>query len=176
MRRFASASFLSMLGIMCFTLSGCGAGSPTAALKGDSVRDEGEEHHHGHNHDHAGGKSHHHHDHSGGQMDEPENFAEAVKQVDALHAAAKSALFAENAEKADGPIHKLGHLLEDLPQLAAKESMPDSDQAAIRKAVDELFDCYTRLDDKLHGNGGATYDDVSTRIDAALDTLHSAVK
>lgn len=179
MNRIASAFLLPLLSIACMALAGCNASSPPAAISASTSQAK-EDHDHDHDgHDHMAGKhAEHKHNHEAGHAaeDEPTSYADAVKKVDVLCGAAKDAFAAKDMEKADIPVHKLGHVLEDIPELAAKESLPAEDQEAVKKAVEELFDCFGKIDDKLHGHEGKTYDEVATRIDAALQTLRSKLK
>jgi hypothetical protein len=112
----------------------------------------------------AGGEAHHH----------PESYAEAVTQVEVLRTAIKEAMAAGDLEKADGPVHEIGHVLEHILEFAPKD-VPGADQAAIKKAVAILFECFGQIDDKVHGSGGKSYDEVSARIDEAMATLTNAV-
>jgi hypothetical protein len=165
MNRIAFAAFLPLLGASGLVLAGCNASPPPPPPPPQAAA-----------HEHAGHE--HKHDHEAGHHDgeEPDTYAEAVKQVDMLCGDAKAAFAAKDLEKADIPVHKLGHVLEDIPELAKKESMPADDQEAVKKAVEELFDCFGKIDNKLHGNEGNTYDELAPRIDAALQTLHSKLK
>jgi hypothetical protein len=175
MNRIACKYVLPLLGIACFAVAGCSASNPPAAPSASApAKDD-----HDHDHDPMAGKhSDHKHDHGAGHAaeDEPASYADAVQKVDALCGATKDAFAAKDMEKADIPVHKLGHVLEDIPELAAKESLSAEDQEAIKKAVEELFDCFGKIDDKLHGNEGKSYDEVAARIDAALQTLRSKLK
>ena len=83
---------------------------------------------------------------------------------------AKDALSAGDVKKADKAVHKIGHVLEELPELAAKETELAGDDT-IKPAIDDLFDCFDRIDRKLHEDAGKTYDEVADRIDAAMKTF-----
>lgn len=94
----------------------------------------------------------------------PKTFDEAVKQVVVLDKKIRGA-FAENDEDtAHGPLHEIGHLLDDMPEL-------DKQQADIQKAVEKLFEAYTAVDSGMHGEEGKSYKDVTADIDEALKTL-----
>jgi outer membrane murein-binding lipoprotein Lpp len=107
-----------------------------------------------------------------------ETYAAAVDNLNELATSIKEALTANDEDKAHDPLHKIGHVLEEIPALANKESFNDEDKEAIKKAVDELFDCFGKLDEKMHGKEGATYDEVANRIEQALATLqeHAGAK
>jgi hypothetical protein len=78
-------------------------------------------------------------------------------------------------EKADGPVHELGHILEDVPGLAEKASLGAPERAEIKEAVEVLLDTFTKIDDKIHSGKGATYEEFSSQIDDAMATLRKHV-
>lgn len=116
-----------------------------------------------HDHDHGNG-----HDHHG---DAPQNFAEAVEKLVSLHDQIRDGFAKDDVESAHGPLHDVGHLLEDLAKLAEKHT-PALDVAAVKKDADELFDLYGKVDEKLHGDEGSTYGEVAEKVDAAVERLH----
>lgn len=104
-----------------------------------------------------------------------ESFAEALTEVEELCAEIKTAFAAGDLGKADGPVHEIGHLLEELLELAAKESLSEADQQQVKQAVDSLMNSFAALDERVHGgdSAGKSYDEVATQIDAALAKLKS---
>jgi len=66
-------------------------------------------------------------------------------------------------------------VLEDVASLAEKASLDAAKQDEIKKAVEQLFDSFGKVDDKLHTGKGATYEEVSQKIDAAMATLRQHV-
>ena len=107
-----------------------------------------------------------------------ETYAAAVEDLNGLATSIKEALTANDEEMAHDPLHEIGHVLEEIPALANKESFTDKDKEAIKKAVDELFESFGKLDEKMHGKEGAMYDDVADQIEQALATLqeHTGAK
>lgn len=105
-----------------------------------------------------------HHEH-------PETYAEAVAELDAMRTQISQAFAANDIEAADGPIHEVGHVLEDVVELAREEAFSDEAVAEINAAVETLFDAFGRVDEKIHGGEGATYDEVQPEIDSAFETL-----
>ena len=106
----------------------------------------------------------------------PETFAEAVDQLVKLDTTVRTAFAAKDEDTAHGPLHDVGHLLEDTVALSAKADLTEDQRQAVQKAVDSLFDAYGAVDEMMHGGDGKTYDEVVTDIDAALAVLKSANK
>ena len=152
---FCGLSF-GLLIFASLTLAGCGGAQTTAS---DSSADL-----HDHAHDTHGDE--HEHVHS-------ESFVEVLTEVEQLLAEIKTAFAADDLETADGPVHGIGHLLEELPQLAAKASPSEPDRQQVKQAVDSLMDGFAALDERVHGGDGAgkSYDEVANQIDEAIATL-----
>ena len=152
---FCRFSFCVVM-LASFSLAGCGNGE--ASNSNGSAGDHDHDHDHGHDHDEHG------HAH-------PESLAEALTQVEELYAEMKAAFAEDDLEKADGPLHEIGHVLEALPELAAKESLPEADQEQIKTAAEALLDRYGEVDERIHGGEGKSYDDVAAQVDEAIATL-----
>lgn len=121
-------------------------------------------------------EGHHDHDHGhGGHEDHPETYAEAVDQLESIDKTIRDAFAADDADTAHGPLHDIGHLLEEVTELAQKETMSEEQRADVQQAVESLFDLYGAVDATMHGGEGKSYDEVKDDIDAALATLKSAV-
>ena len=91
----------------------------------------------------------HEHDHDHGDHDEPESVAEGLAQLEKLCADVKAHLAAGDHEKADGPVHMVGHLLEDLGELVAKEK--PAAEAEAKQALEAIFESFDKLDTVIHG-------------------------
>ncbi|QDT38529.1 hypothetical protein [Stratiformator vulcanicus] len=142
---------------------GCTNGTPTA----DTTAQQGGGHdEHGHDHDHG-------HDH--GHADEhPETFAGAVEQLTEMRDTVKAALAENDLKKADGPVHAVGHVLEDLVSLAKKAGLSEEQQATVETAQETLFESYGALDQTIHGKeSGKTWDDVGSDIDSVISSLQN---
>ena len=100
----------------------------------------------------------------------PKTLDEAVKQLVALDQTIRTAFAEGDADTAHGPLHEVGHLLENIATLA-KSDAKESEQKPIQDAVDKLFELYGTVDQTMHGKEGRTYDEVSAEIDDALKTL-----
>jgi len=108
----------------------------------------------------------------------PESFADALKKFDKLRGEIKASFAAGDLTKADGPVHEVGHLLEELPESAAKESQSEAEQRQVRRAVDALMDSFAAIDERVHGGdtAGKSYEEVAARIDAAFAALNLIAK
>ena len=114
-------------------LIGCAPAAPPAT---PSPRPAAAAHDHDHDHDHA--------DH-----DEPETVAAGLAQLKKLCAEVKAHLAAGDHEKADGPVHMVGHLLEELGELVAKEK--PAAEAEAKQALETIFESFDKLDTVIHG-------------------------
>lgn len=122
-------------------LSGCGpATSPvaTGAAQKATPAPRADDDKDGHDHDHE-----HDHDH-----DAPETVAEAITQLEKMCADTKAHLAARDFDKADGPVHMVGHLLEACGDLVAKEK--PAAEAEARRALDAIFECFDKFDTAIH--------------------------
>ena len=97
-----------------------------------------------------------------------------MNELDSLRLAVKNAMADNNTEAADKAVHEIGHILEELPGLAAKQAVAVDDK--LKPAIDDLFDCFDQINQKLEGGVGKTYDELSERIDVAMATLRDKVK
>jgi hypothetical protein len=142
------------------------------------------DHDHEHDHDHAdekkaakpaakGGDDHDDHKH-------PETLAEGVKELEQLVGSVKEHLAADAKEKADDAVHLVGHLLEDVEKLVPAAKLSAEAEAGVKKAVEELYDCFDKLDVALHAEAGkadapaAVHKQLAERIEAAIKQLKDA--
>jgi len=162
------------IGALAFALClGCNSdqpSEPTAEHSHDDHAHEAGEHAHDHaGHNHAG---HEHGDHEhGAHGDTSKTYAEAVEKVEAARDAIRDSLAAGEKDKADAALHEVGHVLERIPELA-KESLPEAEQADVKKDVEEIFDLFGKLDEQIHGGAEITYDTFADKIDAVVERLH----
>jgi hypothetical protein len=118
-----------------------------------------DDHDPGHDHDHAPGKP---------AVDFPAAVAEVVRLDDTI----RKAFAAQDTAAADEPIHAIGHLLEQLPELA-KAHGAGVDVDAVKKSSGLLFEAYGRIDDKLHGGDGSDYETEAQGISRELATFRA---
>lgn len=130
-------------------VTGCAPSAPTAPASATTAA--------GHSHD--GHEDHDDHDH--GDHEEPETVAAGLAQLEKICADAKAHLAAGDYDKADGPVHMVGHLLEDLGELVAKEK--PAAEAEARKALDAMFECFDKIDSAIH----AADDEARKKLDYA---------
>lgn len=112
----------------------------------------------------------------GGDGAHAKTFAEAVKQIGALRTKVKESLDAGDMAAADGPVHEIGHLLEQTMDLARKQISSEAKLQEVNKAVEQLLDAFGELDATLHGQPGKTYDQVESDIESGLRELESHVQ
>ena len=121
----------------------------------------------------------HDHDHDHGDHEEPETVAEGLTQLEKLCADVKAHLAAGDHEKADGPVHMVGHLLEELGELVAKEKPAIGAEA--KKALEAIFESFDKLDTVIHGADEEArkkldYAEHAPAIEAALAKLKELTK
>ena len=121
----------------------------------------------------------HDHDHDHGDHDHPETLAAGIAELESTAKDIAAKLAAGSQDAADDALHAAGHLLEDLQGLLGKEKELSADaKTAGKKALDELFECFDKLDTAMHAGADEakeTVADVHTsvkeRIEAALTSL-----
>ena len=113
-------------------------------------------------------------DHYEAHEDSPQSYGEAVTKLVALRDKMRDAFAAKNDEEAHEPLHEVGHLLESLPRLADKQT-PAIDAESIKQTTDELFDLFSKVDEKMHGAEGAAYSDVASQVDAGVERLQNLI-
>ncbi len=166
MKNLFVVSFAFFLAVVPVFLTGCKPTSP--AGKEPAASDSHSAHQH---------EGHEHHDHADhGQEKHPETYAEAIEQLERLHAAIRDAFANNDKDAAHDPLHHVGHLLEDVAELAEKASLDEEQLKTVKKAQDALFDGYTEIDGMFHGSKEVKYEDLAPKLDAALAQLKSVLK
>jgi hypothetical protein len=105
-----------------------------------------------------------------------ETLADAVKELEGICESIKAAFAKDDAEAAHGPMHDIGHVLEEIPDLAAKSTLDDAGKAEVKKAAESLFEAFNAVDEGMHGGTGKKYSEVSEAIDAALKVIVDKAK
>jgi hypothetical protein len=167
------------IGVLSVGVLGCSpAAAPVSPAKpvaaqadhDDDKHDKHDKHDHGKKDDHDHAKADDHDDH-----DHPETLAAGVAELETMWGHVKAALKADDREKADEKVHAVGHLLEDFEDLLAKEKAEA--QEAGKKATQEVFDCFDKLDEAFHGDEDALkkldLDALGERLEAAIKSLKS---
>jgi ABC-type Zn2+ transport system substrate-binding protein/surface adhesin len=167
------------IGVLSIGVLGCSpAAAPVSPAKAvavhadhdDDKHDNHDKHDHGKKDDHDHGKADDHDDH-----DHPETLAAGVAELETMWGHVKAALKADDREKADEKVHAVGHLLEDFETLLAKEKAEA--QEVGKKATQEVFDCFDKLDEAFHGEEDALkkldLDALGERLETAIKSLKS---
>lgn len=169
-----SASLLALSVALGLAASGCGPSAPTAVKTTPAPATRPEDtHDHDHDHDHDHGHDHGEHDH-------PETLAEGVAQLAEAAAAVEKHLAAGATDAADDVVHGVGHIIEDIQGLLPKENLTAEAKAAAAKALDEVFECFDKLDTALHAPAGKgeppaeVHAGLKDRIAAAIKALEDA--
>lgn len=159
-----TARLAALVACICLTAAGCSSSSPPAATTPAA---------HGH--------ADHGHDHGGHEHDHPESFAAGVAQLQATVAAVKDHLAVGASDAADEAVHALGHLIDDVRALAAHEQLGSEATATATQALDDLFDCFDKLDTAIHAPAGQSptpadvHASLAERIDGAIKALQGTL-
>jgi hypothetical protein len=159
------------------SMIGCGPAETPLATK--TAPSDDHDHDEGHDHDHDG---HDHDDHDHDEIDvdglmpistpeTPETLAAGVQQLVALRDEIAKGFAADDVDSIHDQLHGVGNLLESIGQLTEASELSAEAKEQATKAVEVLFDAYGQVDQKLHGDDGKDYADVSSDIDAAVQTL-----
>lgn len=130
-----------------------------------------------HDHDDAAKKDA---DHDHADHDHPKTLAEGVAALGKAAAAVKDHLAADARDKADDAVHDLGHLLEDVQGLVGTSDLAADAKKAATAALDDLFDCFDKLDTALHAEPGKgdspaeVHASLAERVEAAIKALTDA--
>lgn len=160
----SSFRLVAMPALVALAVSGCEPAAPTAVKTAPAAK-----------HDEA-----HDHDHGHAEHDHPETLAEGIAQLSEAAAAVEKHLAARATDAADEVVHGVGHIIEDVQGLLPKENLSAEAKAAAAKALDELFECFDKLDTALHAPEGKgespaeVHAGVKDRINAALEALREA--
>ena len=175
-----SLGVLLGMSAMSLGLLGCGPAAPPAAPAKPAAGHTAHDGHGGHDdHDHEHGKhdDHDDHDHDDHGHAHPETLAEGVAELEAMWGRVREALKAGDRDTADDQVHAVGHLLEDFEGLLAKEKTEA--QEAGKKATQEVFDCFDKLDEAFHGDEDdlkkLDLEALGQRLDSAIPTLKGLV-
>jgi len=161
------------VGVLSVGVMGCSpAAAPVAPAKSVAAHADHDKHDHDHDHAKPAAKDHDDHDEDHAH---PETLAAGVAELEAVWGHVKAALKADDREKADEKVHAVGHLLEDFEDLLAKEKAEA--QEAGKKATQEVFDCFDKLDEAFHGDEDALkkldLDALGERLETAIKSLKS---
>ena len=170
--RAGLAGTLSALVVGTAAFWGCAPATAPKPPAGSAASRAGHDDH-DHDHDHA---KHDHGDKDGknshGDHDHPETLAEGVAELETLLADVGEKLGSGAKDAADDAVHAAGHLLEDLRGLLEKQELAADLKEAGGKAIDELFECFDKLDVALHA--GADAKETPAEVHASLEERFKA--
>ena len=118
----------------------------------------------------------HDHDHDHSDHAHPETLAAGIADLEQAVAdvAAKLAEGADDA--ADDSVHAIGHLVDDLRGLLAKqEGLADEAKVAGTQALDEIFTAFNTLDEAIHSDAEDAKAKVREAHDSVKDSIAKAV-
>jgi hypothetical protein len=139
-------------------LNGCGSGQEKDSASTPKPVQEQHDDDHDHDHDHG----------------LPETFAAGVQMLKEHHQEIKTAFESGNDDHAHEPLHCIGELLENLPQLAKSAGIADDQVKVVQDAVDKMFEAYGNVDAAMHNDEKADYASVSNTLDESLAVLEQA--
>lgn len=100
-------------------------------------------------------------------------FAQAVADVAELTRKIRTGFESDDVDAAHGPLHDVGDRLKDVSELAVDSGLSESDQKRAEDSVNAMFEAFADVDKTLHGQEGATWEEVADTIEQALAELMS---
>jgi hypothetical protein len=156
--RFLSAATGAGVLALILVTAGCSSGETTgtdAAPSGTTSQGDG----HGHGHDHGSASM---------------TFPDAVAKLKEYQESIQSAFAAGNPEECHGALHAVGHVLQDLPALAAAAGLGETEQETVKEAAGQLMSAFGEVDKTMHGApDGAQYADVEASVNEAMGAIES---
>lgn len=150
-RTTTSLSVLALTVFICGCQEPDGGGSVPPVMVGD---------HEGHDH---------------GEGGHPETLGEAMHQLTELRDTVRDAFAEGDSDAAHGPLHEVGHLIDEVAELAEAAGLSAEANAVIISNAEILMDSFGAVDKKMHSEDeGSDYSEVSDKIDAALTAIMTA--
>ena len=168
--------------LLSLALLGCGPAATDVPSPDQSAPHDQAHDHEGHDHE---GHDHQGHDHDQDTHDEarhaedqtqPADFPAAVAAVHEDYEAIRDAFQTNDMEKAHEPMHRIGRLIETLPELAAKAELGEQELATVKSAAAAMFEAYGEIDDAIHTGKQADYAAASGTLDKAMTDLQAVVQ
>lgn len=105
------------------------------------------------------------------------SFRESVAGIEAMATTICKAFADGTPEDAHDALHEVGHSLEKLPALAAKEGkLTEEQMTVVNEAVEALFDGFGKLDDTLHGGEEVDIAAIEGTLTETLAKLNGVAK
>lgn len=114
-----------------------------------------------------------HHDHDHGHIDQF-TFREIAEKLIDMDGQIRNGLASDDEHAAHEPLHEVGHVLENLSNLARNEGLSKDVVEAVEQAKEDLFTAFGNIDKTFHGEEGSTYDEESSVIQSALSVVKDA--
>ncbi len=150
-----------MGGIALLCLAGCGP-SPQPQPAAPQTHDHDHDHGHAHDHDDASVA--------------PTDFSASVAVLRGHFETIRDAFTESDPDKAHDPLHEVGNVLEQLPELAAKAGLMEQDLAKAQAAVAAMFEAYGKIDQAIHDGEQADYEAVREKLDQGMADLDAVVQ
>ena len=106
-------------------------------------------------------------------------LAAGIEELEELSATIATKLASDAKEEADEAVHAAGHLIEDLRGLLDKETLTTEAKEAGTKALDEIYECFDKLDVAFHEEakeGAESLAEVHTAIASRFADAIKALK
>jgi hypothetical protein len=172
-----------VLALLALVAAGCAPAKAPQAKPAETTaaHDHADDHSHGHDHAKKNGHADHDHDHDHGEHAAHDTLAGALAELEKICASVKKELGAKNLDEADGHVHMVGHLVDDMHRLVGSAKLSEDAKAAATKALDEIFDAFDKLDTALHSSDekvkeAIDYLEHEPRIQAAIVELKKAAE
>lgn len=145
-------------------------GAPPAKVTqadGDHDHDDHDDHDHDHDDGHA-------HEHGHDDYKSPTTVAAGLAELEKICGGVKEELAEGDRDEADAKVHMVGHLIDDLHGLVADAKPSPEVLAGAKKALDDIFDCFDKMDTALH----AADEEVAKKLDYAehAPTIEAAIQ
>lgn len=157
------------LALVGWLSAGCGTAQKPAGPAGKAAVQP--------DHDHGGHDGHedHAHDHAA-EHDHPRTLADGVAELETLTKDVAAKLAEDAQDAADHAVHAAAHLIEDVRELLATETISADAREAATKAVDEIFECFDKLDVALHSKAKEGAETVAEIHASVADRIAKAVE
>lgn len=158
-----------MAAMAAWVSGGCAPAQPKPRPAAHAEHDDDHDHDHDHDHDDEAERS------------KPDTLEAGLAELAKVVAAVKKSLAEKDLDDADGHVHMVGHLVDDLHGLVKRAQLPAEAEAAAKKALDDVFECFDDLDTKLHSadedvRKAIDFAEHEPRVEAALQALRDIGK
>jgi Spy/CpxP family protein refolding chaperone len=115
------------------------------------------------------------HEHGHDEHEHAETLPEVLGELTELRDTVRDAFAKDDGEAAHGPLHDVGHVLEEVSELAGEAHLSDEAIATIESNVEILLDAFGAVDKGMHSEDeGSAYSEVSDKIDTAIAAIAAA--